>query len=161
MKSRRWHGALLYLAILTATSGVYGLRIYASEHRAALTSSPPPAVRSGSGRLHASRPGSSNSSKKSSPAASQTVTGATEQTQYGPVQVAVTFAGKRITDVRVLQTPDQDGRSRDIAARAVPALHDEVIASQSAHIDTVSGATYTSDGYAQSVQSAIDRLGGG
>jgi len=89
-----------------------------------------------------------------------TLVGATSQTDYGPVQVSVTFKGKQITDVKVLQTPTQDGRSQSIAARAVPTLHDEVISSQSANINTVSGATYTSEGYAQSVQSAIDHLGG-
>ena len=71
----------------------------------------------------------------------------------------MTFKGSRITDVTVLQTPNRDGRSIQIASRAVPTLHDEVLRSQSAQIDTVSGATYTSDGYAQSVQSAIDQHG--
>jgi uncharacterized protein with FMN-binding domain len=87
-----------------------------------------------------------------------TIKGDVVSTQYGPVQVSVTFSNKKITDVKTLQTPSGDGHSRAIADRAVPTLHDEVIESQSAHIDTVSGATYTSDGYAQSVQSAIDQL---
>jgi uncharacterized protein with FMN-binding domain len=88
-----------------------------------------------------------------------TVVGASEQTRYGPVQVSVTFTKGKITDVQALQTPSDHRESVMINAQAVPLLAQEVIAAQSAQIDTVSGATYTSDAYAQSVQSAIDQQG--
>ena len=96
------------------------------------------------------------------PAAAQAprvVTGATAETQYGPVQVAIHVSGKRITAVDVLQHPSASERSQSIAAMALPVLTREAVAAQSAHIDAVSGASYTSSGYEQSLQSAIDRAG--
>jgi uncharacterized protein with FMN-binding domain len=87
------------------------------------------------------------------------VTGATAETQYGPVQVAIHVSGKRITAVDVLQHPSASERSQSIAAMSLPVLTREAIAAQSAHIDAVSGASYTSSGYEQSLQSAIDRAG--
>ncbi|MBW8871612.1 MAG: FMN-binding protein, partial [Leifsonia sp.] len=89
--------------------------------------------------------------------ASTTVTGSAVDTRYGAVQVEVTFSGNTITAVKTLQSPDRDGRDVEINDQALPILEQEVLASQSANIDTVSGATYTSEGYIQSVQSAIDQ----
>lgn len=74
---------------------------------------------------------------------------------YGTVQVRVTLTAGRITDVQAVRLPS-GGRSSEITAYAAPRLRREVLAAQSAHIDTVSGASYTSDGYARSVQSALD-----
>ena len=85
----------------------------------------------------------------------RTVLGQPEDNQYGTVQVTVTIAGGRITDVRAVQMPS-GGRSGEIAAYAAPRLRSEVLAAQSAGIDTVSGASYDSNGYARSVQSALD-----
>jgi uncharacterized protein with FMN-binding domain len=73
------------------------------------------------------------------------------------VQVKVTFSGSTITAIDVLQSPDSNGRDMEINQRALPILEQEALASQSANIDTVSGATYTSEGYIQSLQSAIDQ----
>ena len=70
---------------------------------------------------------------------------------------SVTFSGSTITALKTLQAPDRDGRDVEINSQALPLLEQEVLASQSANIDTVSGATYTSEGYIQSVQSAIDQ----
>jgi uncharacterized protein with FMN-binding domain len=81
------------------------------------------------------------------------------QTRFGNVQVKVTFSGKTITKIDVLQVPQESGRDQEIASYSVPILQQEVLQSQSARVDSVSGATYTSDGYLQSVQSAIDKLG--
>ncbi|MEU3277162.1 FMN-binding protein [Streptomyces antibioticus] len=86
-----------------------------------------------------------------------TFTGDTVQTRYGPVQVAVTLAKGRITAVKVLQAPDQNGRDQQIAAYALPRLTQEALGAQSAHIDAVSGASYTSQGYTRSLQSALDQ----
>jgi uncharacterized protein with FMN-binding domain len=77
-------------------------------------------------------------------------------TRYGPVQVRLVLRGTRILDVVVLQDPDDLQRSREIDADALPKLRAQVLAAQSAGIDGVSGATYTSRGYEQSVQSALD-----
>lgn len=74
---------------------------------------------------------------------------------YGIVQVRIVLQGTRITDVVPLQLPS-GGRSGSIASYAVPQLRSEVLAAQSPNIDTVSGASYTSEGYARSLQSALD-----
>jgi len=86
----------------------------------------------------------------------RTVKGSVVDTPYGSVQVAVVFNGNHITDVQALQTPDMDNRSVRLAELATPILRQEVLQAQSAQVDTVSGATYTSEGYAQSVQYALD-----
>jgi uncharacterized protein with FMN-binding domain len=90
-------------------------------------------------------------------AAARTITGAVENTQYGPMQVAVTLAGKKITGVKVLQQTDDGAQSQQIDATAIPELTSETLTAQSAQIDAVSGASYTSDGYKQSLQSALDK----
>jgi len=77
---------------------------------------------------------------------------------YGVVQVRVSIADSKITDVTALSLP-QGGRSGDISSYAAPQLRREAIAAQSAEIDTVSGASYTSAGYARSLQSALDKAG--
>ena len=84
-------------------------------------------------------------------------TGTSAATQFGNVQVRVTVAGGKITDVTALQLTDRDGRSVEISAQAAPVLRQEALTAQSATIDTVSGATYTSEGYIQSLQSALDQ----
>jgi uncharacterized protein with FMN-binding domain len=83
-------------------------------------------------------------------------TGATVTNRWGPVQVQITVSGGQITDVVALQTPSSKNKSVEINSQAVPILKAEVLTAQSATIDTVSGATYTSDSYQQSLQSAID-----
>ncbi|MGN6332302.1 MAG: FMN-binding protein [Motilibacteraceae bacterium] len=90
--------------------------------------------------------------------ARRTVTGPVVQTDYGPVQVKVVAQGHKILDVVAVQTPNGDRHSEEVAAYAVPILHHEALAAQSANIDAVSGATYTSIGYAQSLQAALDAL---
>jgi uncharacterized protein with FMN-binding domain len=80
--------------------------------------------------------------------------------QFGDTQVKVTIAGGRITDVQAVQLPFDRPRSAEISQYASPRLHDEVLQAQTAQIDSLSGATYTSDAYAQSVQSALDQAHG-
>ena len=87
-------------------------------------------------------------------------TGQVFQNQFGDTQVKVTISGGRITDVQALQLPYDRQRSAEISQYAAPQLHDEVLQAQSAQIDSLSGATYTSDSYAQSVQSALDQAHG-
>ncbi|MFI8220749.1 FMN-binding protein [Streptomyces sp. NPDC085932] len=84
------------------------------------------------------------------------VTGDAAQTQYGPVQVRVTMANGKITKAEAVQTP-KGGQSDQITANAVPRLNQAAVAAQSADIDAVSGATYTSAGYKKSLQSALDK----
>ncbi len=81
------------------------------------------------------------------------------RTQFGNVQVQVIVAGGAITDVGAVHLTDHDGRSVQISNRAAPILRSEVLASQSAHVSSVSGATYTSMAYLTSLQSALDQAG--
>jgi uncharacterized protein with FMN-binding domain len=87
---------------------------------------------------------------------SVTVAGDVVQTQYGPVQVEITLRSGQITRARALARPSGDGQTDAINSYAVPQLGQETLAAQSARIDTVSGATFTSEGYRQSLQSALD-----
>jgi uncharacterized protein with FMN-binding domain len=89
-----------------------------------------------------------------------TFTGEAADTRYGPVQVRITVAGGRITDAQAVDYPQESGRDVRINSAAVPELNQETLQAQSAQIDTVSGATYTSEGYQQSLQSAIDAAHG-
>jgi len=86
--------------------------------------------------------------------------GQTVDTWYGPVQVQVQVEveTRELVDVAVVKFPDGDPTSRSINARALPRLRSEALAAQSAQIDTVSGATYTTRGYQVSLQSAIDSV---
>ena len=88
-----------------------------------------------------------------------TVVGSTVQTRYGPLQLSVTFSGKAIADVQALQYPSWHGESVMINQYAIPQLTQEAVAAGSAKIDSVSGATITSNAYKQSLQAAIDQHG--
>ena len=76
------------------------------------------------------------------------------------MQVAVTVKGGQITDVTALQLPSSDRHSLSISQAVEPMLREEALQAQSANIDLISGATYTSTGYARSLQSALDQLNG-
>ncbi|QKZ17975.1 FMN-binding protein [Streptomyces chartreusis] len=103
----------------------------------------------------AAESGSSDSGSSDSGSGADTVVkGSTVNTDKGPVQVQVTFAGDRITAVKMLQQPNHPQTTA-----AVPQLVAETLEAQSADVDTVSGATITSDGYRESLQAAIDAKG--
>ena len=87
---------------------------------------------------------------------SGTFTGQTYSDQYGNLQVQVVISGGRITDVKVVQSPNDNPQSAYIASVAMPLLRQEVLQAQSAQINILSGATYDSQSYAPSVQSALD-----
>jgi uncharacterized protein with FMN-binding domain len=78
-------------------------------------------------------------------------------TQFGEVQVRVLLDNGKISDVQPLQMPFDHRRSLEISQQVAPLLHDEVLQAQSAQIDLVSGATYTSYAYRQSLQAALDQ----
>jgi len=92
-------------------------------------------------------------------AEARTVTGEAVTTQYGPVQVRITVTGGKVTKAEAVQSPS-GGQSTQISGNAVPKLNASAVAAGSADIDAVSGATYTSNGYKQSLQSALDQAGG-
>lgn len=89
---------------------------------------------------------------------SQTATGSTVDTMYGPVQVKVSMTNGEVTSVTAAQLPYDNPRSQEISSQPEPLLRSEALQARSAQIDVVSGATYTSDGYATSLQSAIDKV---
>lgn len=91
------------------------------------------------------------------PASSGTFTGQDVPNRFGDVQVQVTVANGRITDIKALQLPSDRARSAYISQVAGPLLRNEGLRAQSARIDIVSGATYTSESYAQSMESALQQ----
>lgn len=90
----------------------------------------------------------------------KTVTGEAWPTIYGPVQVQVTVSGGKVTAVTATEYPQETPRDYQINSYAIPQLNSEATAAGSASIDSVSGATYTSQGYIGSLQSALDKLKG-
>ncbi|MEO5710922.1 MAG: FMN-binding protein [Nocardioidaceae bacterium] len=131
----------------------------------ATTTATPPAVVSSGGTSSSGSTGSSGSTtssgaKQSPPqptAKTSTVAGSVASTQWGPVQVQLTVKAGKITKVSVVQYPSGNGKDAEINSYALPILTQETTSAQSASIDMVSGATVTSTGYIQSLQSAIDR----
>jgi uncharacterized protein with FMN-binding domain len=121
-------------------------------------------VSSSAGTTAAAAPSSTASPAKTSTTPTKAATtdltkvvkGAVEQSPYGPTQVEVGFDGKKIVEVKVLQNTDDGSMSQQIDGNALPQLQKEALAAQSAKIDAVSGASYTSAGYIKSLQSALD-----
>ena len=89
---------------------------------------------------------------------SRTIDGSVVSTRYGPVEVEITIANGNVTAVTAIELPS-GGRSGAISRYVAPLLSSEVLSAQSANIDIVSGATYTSEAYARSLQSALDQAG--
>ena len=112
---------------------------------------------SGSSGTATGSTGATSGSSDVTSLADGTFTGDTVNTRFGPVQVQITVAGGAITDVQVPEYPSGNPRDRQINERALPVLVSETTEAQSADIDMVSGATYTSEGYRESLQSAIDQ----
>jgi len=90
---------------------------------------------------------------------SGTFTGQEAETPYGPVQVQVVISDGTISSADAVVYPDGGGRDQQINSYAIPILNSETVAAQSDQIDMVSGATYTSNGYLTSLQSALDQAG--
>jgi uncharacterized protein with FMN-binding domain len=123
---------------------------YHTSTSSVLSAETPPAVFSGS----------STAGQSASRASGDTTsTGEVAQTQWGPVQVELTVSAGKVTDVQVLQYPSGNPRDQEINSYALPVLIQETLDAQSADIDMVSGATVTSVGYQQSLQSALDQAG--
>jgi len=148
-------GLLMLFSYHTSLAGAGTLAVPASTGTATTTV---PGTTSGSGSAGSGTSGSGSAgSGSSSGAASGTYTGDTASTQWGPVQVQITVADGKITDATAVQYPSGNGKDQEINSYALPILAQEAVAAQSAQIDHVSGATVTSDGYVQSLQSAIDQ----
>jgi uncharacterized protein with FMN-binding domain len=100
----------------------------------------------------------STATATSSSALSATVDGAAVGTPYGDVQVEVVIAAGKITDVNAIQYPNGQPRDQEINQFALPQLRSQVLDAQSANIAGVGGATYTTQGYVGSLQSALDQV---
>jgi uncharacterized protein with FMN-binding domain len=100
---------------------------------------------------------SSAGSSSSSDTAPTTVNGDAVGTRYGPVQVQIVVTGGKVVSAEAIVYPTQDRRDQEINSWAIPQLNDEAVQAQDGGIDTVSGATVTSEGYIGSLQSAIDQ----
>ncbi|MFE2543628.1 FMN-binding protein [Actinacidiphila glaucinigra] len=103
--------------------------------------------------------GTRDPGKQGGAPARKTVTGDAAQTSYGPVQVKITVEGGRIVSAAAVQAPAGTPTSDQLTATAVPELNQAAVTAQSAQIDTVSGASFTSEGYRKSLQSALDKAG--
>ena len=138
--------------VLTATAAGLAATLGFHAHSRATTVATATATSSSSSS-------SSKSSTSTSASGTKTVTSDVVSTRYGPVQLKVTISGGKITDVQALQLPSQDPKDVEINNYAAPILRQSALSAQSAKINVVSGATYTSDGYMQALQSALDTAG--
>lgn len=114
-----------------------------------------PATSSGTGASS----GATSSPSSSGSTTSGTFTGDSVQMRYGPVQVKVTVSGGKVTAVEAVDYPMTNPRDQEINSQAIPTLNSEATSAGTSSIDMVSGATYTSDAYVQSLQSALDKAG--
>jgi uncharacterized protein with FMN-binding domain len=148
---------IVLAATVAGTAGVLAFHPHAPAVQTATAATQSTSAASATATTKSASASSSGSSGSGS--GSGTATGDAIDTQYGPVQVRVTVKDGKITDIQGLVLTGNDPRSAQISASAEPTLKQEALSRQSADIDAVSGATFTSAGYAQSLQSALDKLG--
>lgn len=146
------------LLVTGTVAGVVGVVSYNPPHLSSqiATSANKPAIDSSPS---ATSSASSTQTPAQSAGISGTFKGDTSQTRWGPVQVQVTLTDGKITDVTTLQYPNGDRRSQSISSQVIPWLQDEVLQVQSAQINGISGATYTSGGFKSSLASALQKAG--
>ena len=156
----------IVLWLLSTLSVLVLLFGYHTSTSATLPTSSPPAVFSGGttggtagGTTGSSTGSSTDGASRGSGSGSSTVTGSVASTQWGPVQVELTVENGTITAVNVVQYPSGNPKDAEINNQALPILIQETLDAQDADIDMVSGATVTSVGYEQSLQSALDQAG--
>jgi uncharacterized protein with FMN-binding domain len=139
---------IVLTATVAGTAGILAFHAHAASVQpatASTTSTPSPST--------------SSTSAASSKGVSGTATGDSVATQYGNAQVRVTVKNGKIIKIDALELQGNDPRSVQISSAAAPILQQEALTQQTAGVDVVSGATYTSASYTQSLQSALDKLG--
>jgi uncharacterized protein with FMN-binding domain len=114
-------------------------------------------AKSGSSSGATPGPKSGSTSTSGSSGGTTTFTGSSVDTRWGPVQVRITVQNGKITAAEAVVYPNGNGRDQMINSYALPILNQEAVRANSAQIDAVSGATVTSGGYQQSLQSAVDQ----
>lgn len=165
MRARAIVGSILASVGILAGASELGLTALSSTPTTPATTGTGTGTSTGSGSTGTSSgtgtsdTGSTSSSTATANTSDGTWTGQTVQTRFGPVQVQVTISGGAITEVTALQLTNHDGKSVAISNRAAPILRQEVLSAQSAHVSNVSGATYTTQAYLSSLQSALDQAG--
>jgi uncharacterized protein with FMN-binding domain len=149
-------------ALFAVSSTVVGLVLLLSfkSHPASVTT-PPAAIGTPDTGSSTDPVPSASASPSGTPAAgsTRTVTGAAADTRWGPVQVQITVTGGTVTAVSAVEYPQNNPRDVQINAFAIPQLNQEATTAKSTQIDMVSGATVTSEGYIESLQSALDQAG--
>jgi uncharacterized protein with FMN-binding domain len=143
------------LAVFSTIAGLVLLLSVKTVSAGSTAAKPAAVIPSGTGG-GATLPSTTNGS--SSTTGTKTVTGDSADTRWGPVQVKITVTDGKITAAEAVDYPQNNPRDVEINSWAIPQLQQETISAGSANIDMLSGATYTSQGYAQSLQSALDKL---
>ena len=144
---------------LAATLGFNARHAESATTAATATAAAAPATSTSSSGSPSTSPSTSGSASSSSSTATKTVTSDAVGTQYGNVQLKVTVASGKITKIEALQLPSNDPKSQEIGSYAEPLLTQSALSKQDGTVDAVSGATYTSTGYASALQSALDKAG--
>jgi uncharacterized protein with FMN-binding domain len=150
---------VIFAIVTTASALVFLLSFKTHSTPVAATSPPSASASNAPGATTSKAASGSSSSAGGASSAATTVTGAEAQTIYGPVQVKVTVKNGKVTAAEAIEYPNNEPRDAQINAYAIPALNSEAVSASSARIDTISGATYTSQGYMSSLQSALDKAG--
>ena len=158
---------IVLAATIAGTAGVLGFHAHAAAPTAtaATTATTTSSATKGSSTTSASASGAGSGSGTGSGSSSGTssvsgtATGDAVDTQYGAAQVRVTVTNGKIVKIEALQLQSNDPHSAQISSSAAPVLEQEALAQQTADVDAVSGATFTSASYTQSLQSALDKLG--
>jgi uncharacterized protein with FMN-binding domain len=158
-------GVLAYHTASPRSSAIGGLASSAAAQTSGVSRGTSTRPAGGSGvssrsTTTARRTATSASATSVTPSAAQTrsAIGADVSFQYGELQVKVTKTGTKITNISFVRLSETDPRSQSIDQIAIPQLQQQAMAAQSARIDGVSGASYTSQAYDQSLQAALDKL---
>ena len=154
--------ALVIAGTVAGTAGVLSFPVHKPQLGLPTASTGLPATTTATGGTAAASNATGATAGPTPPSsASNSATGTDVAFRYGDVAVKVTVAGGRITNVTVASLNETDGRSVMIDQYAIPQLEQQVIAANSATIDAVSGATFTSEAFASSLSSALSKLGFG
>jgi len=148
-------GGLALLANFRTTPAATSARITAATPGSTEVTIPSPTTTTAGQATTTARPTTSTTQVTSR----RTITGPDVPNRYGDVQVRITVTGHHLDDVQALQLPMDRERSAEISDYAGPRLRQEALRAQSANVDIVSGASYTSESYIQSLQGAIDAIG--
>jgi uncharacterized protein with FMN-binding domain len=147
------------LVVGAAAAGLAGvLGFHTSAGKIALGGHGAGSRPAGSGSTPTTSPGATTPTTAPPPSTVRTAVGSAEQYGYGTLAVKVTVRGKQIVDVSMANLQTAEQYSQSLAQQVIPMLRNEVLSAQNASISSVSGATYTSEAYAYSVQAALDKL---